>query len=142
MNDLIVVENYVDSQCVRHLHLMSNFFINRPTACSEQGVLKQEAGVWHYWATYPYCGVLDIACVGNEKKFRRLVVWSLDGYGSVREALGQAQAYFWTLFKFRPGYAFMRKLPAAAENAQDVDGMVLLEANWMLEKSVAVGGRQ
>ncbi len=142
MDEVIVVENYVDAHCIKHLHLMSNFFINRPTAGLEQGELRQEAGVWHYRATYPYRGVLDIACVGNEKKFRRLVVWSLAGCGSVREAFSQAHTCFWTLFKFRPGYAFMRRLPAAVENAQDVDGMVLLEANWMLEKCVAVGGRQ
>jgi len=156
MKDLIIVENYVDPQCIRHLHLMSNFFIALPPGSLERGVLKQETGVWHYRAEYPYRGVLDIACVGSEKKFRRLVVWSLtpplppphlgtngEGKYTIRNALSQAHTFFWSTFRFQPGYAFMRRLPAAAREAndQDVEGMVLLEATWMLEKCVAVGGK-
>ncbi len=60
MDDVIIVENYVDSQCIRHLHLMSNFFINRPAVSLERGELRQETGVWHYRAMYPYRGVLGI----------------------------------------------------------------------------------
>ena len=142
MKDLIVVENYVDCQCIRHLHLISNYFIDRPSASFERGVLKQEAGAWHYRAEYPYRGVLDVACIGGSKKFRRLVVWSLDGCGSVRNAIGYAFIYFWQTFKFQPGYVFLRRLPTGVENGQDVEGMVLLEAEWMLEKCVAVGGKQ
>ena len=142
MSDVMVIDNYVDAQCRRHLHLMSNYFIDRPSASAEGGVLKQEAGAWHYRAVYPYRGILDVACVENEKKFRRLVVWSLEGCKSVRDAISQAECYFWTTFKFRPGYVFMRRLPAAvdAASAPDVEGMILLEADWMLEKCVAVGG--
>lgn len=144
MSDIIVAENYVDAQCIRHLHLMSNFFIDRPSASAEAGVMKQEAGVWHYRAEFPYKGVLDIACVDGGQNFRRLVVWSLAGCESVRDAISQAHDYFWSLFRFRPGYVFMRRLPAAARETddQDVEGMILLEANWMLEKCVAVGGKQ
>ena len=140
LSDVMVIENYVDAQCRRHLHLMSNYFVDRPSASAEGGVLKNESGVWHYRAVYPYRGILDVACVENEKKFRRLVVWSLDGCGSVREAICEAECYFWATFKFRPGYVFMRWLPSAAENAQDLDGLVLLEADWMMERCVAVGG--
>ena len=142
MDDVIVVENRVDDQCIKHLHLMSNFFINRPTAPLEQGVLKQEAGVWHYRAEYPYRGVLDVQAACADGKFRRLVVWSLNGCGSVREAICQAEVYFWAAFRFRPAYVFMKKLPNGVENGLDVEGMILVEAEWMLERSVAVGGRQ
>ena len=119
---------------------MSNYFIDRPSASAEGGALKQEAGAWHYRAVYPYRGILDIACVNGGENFRRLVVWSLEGCGSVRAAISQAESYFWTTFKFRPGYVFIRRLPAAAEGIQDVEGMILLEADWMLERCVAVGG--
>lgn len=143
MNDVIVIENYVDSHCMRHLHLMSNFFIDRPSASQEGGTLKQEAGAWHYRAIYPYRGILDIACVENEKKFRRLVVWSLSGCESVRQAISQAESYFWATFRFRPGYVFMRRLPTAVDIGHAPEllgGMILLEADWMLERCVAVGG--
>lgn len=142
MDTLIVVENYVDSYCIKHLHLMSNFFIDRPTASAEGGVLKQEAGVWHYRACYPYRGVLDIACVSTPKKFRRLVVWSMEGCGSVREAIAQAASYFWAVFKFQPGYAFIRKMPRTVESGEWLDEIVLLESDWMLNRCVAVGGSQ
>jgi hypothetical protein len=142
VDEVIVVENYVDSQCIRHLHLMSNFFINRPSASLERGVLKQVAGVWHYCAEYPYRGVLDVkaACAGG--KFRRLVVWSLSGCGSVREAICQAEGHFWAMFRFRPAYVFIKRLPDEVENGLEFDGLVLLEAEWMLDRCVAVGGRQ
>src|SRR5512140_3312306 len=121
MDDVIVVENYVDPQCMRHLHLMSNFFINRPTAGLERGELRQEAGVWHYRATYPYRGILDVKAACIDGKFRRLVVWSLAGSGSVREALCQAEVYFWAMFRFRPAYGFLRRLPAGVEHGQDFE---------------------
>jgi len=105
-------------------------------------VLRQEAGVWHYRAEYPYRGILDVKAACIDGKFRRLMVWSLVGCGSVREALCQAEVHFWAMFCFRPAYAFMRRLPGGVENGQDFEGLILLEAEWMLEKCVAVGGRQ
>ncbi len=139
-NDVVVVENYVDHQCIRHLHLMSNTPIPNPSPKMGEGRL--EAGVWHYRAEYPYRGVLDVECVGNHKKFRRLVVHSLEGCGSVRDAIHAAFTFFWATFGFQPGYVFMKKLPNGVENGQDFEEMVLLEADWMLERCVAVGGRQ
>ncbi len=136
----IVVENYVDPHCHRHLHLMANSSDALPFV--EKGIITQEAGVWHLRAEYPYRGVLDVECVGNHKKFRRLVVHSLDGCGSVRDAIHAAFTFFWATFRFQPGYVFMKKLPSGVENGQDFEGMVLVEADWMLERCVAVGGRQ
>ena len=140
MDDFIVVEDCVDMQCVRHVHLMSNARL--PDLHPEHGLgnCAQESGVWHWRTEYPYRGVMDFHCEGW-KKFRRLVVWSLDGCGSVREAMSQAEVYFWTAFHFRPAYVFMRKLPGVVEHGQEVDELVLIEAEWMLERCVAVGGR-
>ena len=156
-SDVMVIENYVDAQCRRHLHLMSNYFVDRPSASAEGGVLKNESGVWHYRAVYPYRGILDVACVENDKKFRRLVVWSLtppptppqmrkstefgEGRWTVRQAISEAESYFWSMFRFRPGFVFMRRLPNGVDIGQDVDGMILFDADWMLDRCVAVGGR-
>ena len=146
MSDIIVVEDRVDMQCVRHVHLMSNAPL--PAASPQMapfgrnlgGEWVKDAGVWHWRAEYPYRGAMDFHCEGW-KKFRRLVVWSLDGCGSVREAMNQAEVYFWTAFHFRPAYVFMRGLPSVVEHGQEVDDLVVLEAEWMLERCVAVGGR-
>lgn len=66
---------------------------------------------------------------------------------SVRQALHEAAREFERSFGGRPMYGFIRKLPRGAEHGMEVplgDGigdLMLLEAEWMLERCVAVGGR-
>ncbi len=148
-NDVIVVENYVDSQCMRHVHLISNaeYGLDVLTCYgAKTGLASKECGAWHYRATYAYRGPLDIACVGNEKKFRRFVVWNLEGCASVKAAISDACMEFCKLFGGKPQYAFMAKLPKGAVSGQHlalgVCELDLFEAEWMLEKCVAVGGKQ
>jgi len=144
LSEIIVLENYVDEQCVRHVHLMSNAPIEEAVrlryANAEVGAMVREIGTYHFRAEFPYRGMLDIACVRSAKQFRRFVVWNLDGCGSVREAISQAETFYWTHFKHRPGYAFMRKLPNGTPDFWEENDLILLEAEWMLEKCVAVGG--
>lgn len=150
MGPLIELENYVDMQCMRHLHVMSNLEFDQ--ACLQKygignGLAVREAGVWHLRAVHPFRGPLEVCCEGW-KKSRRVVAWSLDGYVSVKLALFDAWKAYCKMFGGRPQYAFMRKLPNQVENGQAVpqgDGMssmALMEAEWMLEKCIAVGGRQ
>jgi len=139
MNDIIVVEDRVDDRCMRHVHLMSNARLPDMHPEFGLGSSVQEVGVWHWRTEIPYRGALDIHCEGWTK-FRRLVVWSLGDCGSVREAISQAYTYFFVMFNLRPGFVFVRKLPREAEICQLVEGMVLTEADWMLEHCVAVGG--
>ena len=148
MDEMIVLENRVDCQCVRHVHLMSNQepdeLVRLRYAPRGAGwIATREVGVWHCRVSYPYKGMLDVAAaVPAKKKFRRLVVWNLEGCGSVRNAIGEAFTYFWALFKFQPGYVFIKKLPTGVEHGQEFEGLILIEADWMLERCVAVGGMQ
>lgn len=139
--DVIVVEDYVDMQCMRHVHWMSNTPIPSPSPNWVEGSISQEMGVWHLRWEGPYRGVLDIETEGGVK-FRRFVVWSLDGCGSVREALKQAKAEYERLFGRGPQFGFMRSLPKGVEWFTEFDGLLLLDAEWMLERCVAVGGRR
>ena len=140
--ELILIEDRVDEKCVRHVHVMSNV----EPACGqipfpvERGCVTREAGVWHYRAEYPYRGALDVACVNSDKNFRRLVVWSLDGYPSVKAALKDAWSEFCRLFGGEPAFAFMRNLPRGVEPGTEIGTMMLFDAEWMLERCVAVGG--
>lgn len=160
--ELIVVEDRVDMQCMRHVHWMSN----SPTPLSSSTTTSphlpltginggsdvqwvQEAGAWHLRAVVPFRGVLDVHAEGWVK-MRRLVAWSLVDGGqwtvdggrlSVREGLREAWRLYVRLFGGEPRFAFMRRLPRGVENCVEVGGMVLLEAEWMLERCVAVGGR-
>ena len=143
MNDIVEVVNYVDGQCLRHLHLMSN--VEFDPACMQQysalnGVATQEAGVWHLRATHPFRGVIDIPAACKEGKVRRLVAWSLNGYASVKVALYDARKEYCRLFGGSPQFAFMRNLPRGVEPGIEIGTMMLFDAEWMLERCVAVGG--
>lgn len=144
--DVIVIDDYVDPQCIRHVHVMSNTPIDEAMqmrfAPAGVGVVKQEIGAYHFRAQYPYRGVLDIACIGNAKKFRRLVVWNMEGYKSVKMALHDAWKEYCRLFGGKPQYAFVYRLPVGIENGFEVGEMTLIQAEWMLEKCVAVGCKQ
>jgi len=140
-SDVIVVEDRVDMQCVRHVHLMSNIEL----ACTQmpfplaRGSVTREAGVWHYRAEYPYRGALDVGCINNGANFRRLVVWSLEGYDLVKPALNDAWEEYLRLFHGAAQYAFIKEIPAVIQNGHEVMGMTLIEAEWMLDRCVAVG---
>ena len=142
---IIELENYVDGQCARHIHLMSNFEFDdqvmRRYGIASGGIATHEAGVWHLRAVYPFRGVVDIHS-SQWVKLRRVVAWNLEGCASVREAIGQAAGEFERLFHSQPKFVFMNKLPKGVEMFQEVDGMMLLEAEWMIERCVAVGGKR
>lgn len=139
--NVIVVEDRVDMQCVRHVHLMSNTPIPSPSPQWGEGSVSHEMGVWHLRAVVPFRGALDIEAEGWVK-FRRFVVWSLEGCENVREALRQAKAEYERLFGGSPQFGFMRSLPRGVEWFTEFDGLLLLDAEWMLERAVAVGGRR
>lgn len=150
--DVIVVEDRLDGQCVRHVHLMSNTMI-ADDALGMYGVpqgddmergkweVGLEVGVWHYRAVYPYRGMIDIPAACKEGKVRRLVVWNLEGCLSVTVALYDAAHEYERLFGGRAEFGFMKKLPKAAEHGMELGDLILLEADWMLERCVAVGGK-
>lgn len=142
MDEIIEIVNQVDGQCMRHLHLMSNREFDRASMthyAAVNGVVTREAGVWHLRAIHPFRGVMDVNAEGWVK-MRRLVMWSLDGYPTVKVALHAAAAEFERVFHGRAMYGFVRRLPRGAEHGMDVEDLTLLEADWMLERAVAVGG--
>lgn len=144
MDEVIVIEDRVDMQCVRHVHLMSNGqdFALTPTPLPlGEGTSTREAGVWHWRWEGPFRGALDIETEGGVK-FRRFMAWSMEGCESVREALGLAAAEYERLFGGRPQFGFMKSLPRGVEPFTEFEGMLLLDAEWMLERCVAVGGRR
>lgn len=164
MSDVIEIENYIDGGCVRHLHLMSNEPIGEE-ALRSYGLVRDRAQVERgetagsHWlrAQGPCRAVWDVGAACAEGKFRRLVVWSFEGCGSMREAMGGAARDFRLIFGFAPKYAFVRRLPRGVENCTPLalralfrnsesanlgedSELMLLEAEWMMERCVAVGG--
>jgi hypothetical protein len=91
--------------------------------------------------TFPVRGVVEIPA-GRVGKVRRLAAWRMvesEGYrmSEIIEFLGQ---WYFTQTKRKPQYAFVKSLPKNVERFTEVDGLVLLDVNWCLEKTVMVGG--
>jgi hypothetical protein len=142
MEEVIVVEDRIDMQCMRHVHLMSNQEIEKDELQVygiPSGVGTREAGAWHLRCSYPYRGMIDIPAASKNGKFRRLVAWNLDGCPSVKVALHDAAMEFERLFGGRAEFGFVRKLPKGAEHGMEVGDLILLETEWMLDRCVAVG---
>src|SRR5574342_28770 len=69
---------------------------------------------------------------------RRLVAWRfMEGEGyRVSEVIGHLAEWFFVQTHHKPGYAFMRKLPKGVECGEEVEGVILMEAEWALERCV------
>lgn len=73
---------------------------------------------------------------------RRLVAWRfMEGEGyRVSEVIEHLARWFFVQTHRRPGFAFMKRLPKGVECGEEVEGVMLLEAEWALERCVMVGG--
>jgi hypothetical protein len=103
--------------------------------CTESGL-----GVFHGEARWPCRG--DMLDIKSEywPKSRRMVAWRILPDETLRDAVSFAVNQFGLIFRRSPKYAFVKNLPEGFENCMDVAGCILLEAEWMLNKTVCVGG--
>jgi hypothetical protein len=97
-------------------------------------------GIYTLELTWPVYGMWDVANYGP-KKFRRLMMVNMVYAARVSDCIEMARVEFFSRSHFAPGFAFVRDLPAGAENGMDVHGLVLCAAEWMPGQCVAVGGR-
>jgi len=92
--------------------------------------------------TFPMRGAVEVHCDGW-KKMRRLACWRLmkeDGF-SVSQVIEFLVNWYFVQTHRMPNYAFIRKLPKPAFSGQLLAGdVMLMEAEWALEKCVMVGG--
>ncbi len=89
--------------------------------------------------SWPLRGPVEIRCEGW-KSFRRMLGWKLIPGERVSEAMKDAVLEYFMRAHRLPNYAFMRRLPHAVENGIDVEGLILLEAEWALEGCLLIGG--
>ena len=141
MNGTIVIEDLIEQDAWRRRHLLGNSpFEVSPSAGAE---IQQwvEAGAHHLRIREPVRGAVDFYFEGLPIRFRRLVLWSLHGYTSIREAILDAAGEYERLFGGQPQFCYMKKLPRGVEIGQEVGSVLLFEAEWMPGRSVAVGFR-
>ena len=134
-----------------------------PGAAREFAVVKPwetaALSLFYGEVTYPVRGVVEIPVPtplslrdsppSSERasrfggRVRRLAAWRLmegEGY-RVSEIIEFLAEWYFVQTKRKPGYAFVRKMPRQVESGEwEVDGVMLFEAEWCLEKTVMVGG--
>ncbi len=145
MSDEIVIENRVDENGIWHMHIMSN---NPIGSCWKQLSIqalsvkdyKDELRLHHLELERRIQGPVDIQAEGWPKSRRFVMRPLLDG-DRMSQAIEMAAQEFSCLFHFWPGFAFTRKLPNGIETGIEVAGTMLFEAEWMIRRYVAVGGR-
>jgi len=140
-----VVEDVVSLlSCRRVVHLMSDEEMRLDDlavfGAPEQGVeaqVKQELGVFHLRGEWAFRGAVEVRgeCW---PRARRMVVWPIGGRVSA-EMQAAAMEYL-RVFRRWPGYAFIRQLPRGAEEGVEVDGVMLLSAEWAPPGCLVVGG--
>jgi hypothetical protein len=97
-------------------------------------------GLFSLEVTWPVYGPIMFAICGP-KKFRRLMVVNFIYEERVSDCIELARIMFFAGTHFAPKYAFLLDLPNGAEDCMDVHGCILLQAEWMPARCVAVGGR-
>ena len=143
MDELIELENSVSADGMRVLHLISNLEISLDDLKSydlpaDANVeIKKEVGAFHVRASYPIHGLLRMESDGWSTA-KNLVVSNYGLCESISMAIQKAADRYLELFGSVPHYAFIRRLPQGIENGKEVGDVILLEAEWMVRKCVAV----
>jgi hypothetical protein len=104
--------------------------------------------VFYGEVTFPVRGVVRFQVPGVTNRWRSFAAWRLmDGEGyRVSEIIEFLSEWYFAQTKRKPGYAFMRKLPAGVVSGFMCqvsgwdEGVELQQAEWCLEKCVLVGG--
>lgn len=147
LSELIVVEDRVDENCVRHVHLMANAPVGENwldlfgAPEGTRGRQTLETGAHHLRADWPHKGPLEIKAEAWPQA-KRTVAWSLAGCENAREAMRQAALAFTEFYSTWPEMAFLRNMPKGAEFGQAVDlgefELLVFEAQWAPGKCVVV----
>jgi hypothetical protein len=96
-------------------------------------------GLHYVEMEYPSMDFVDVHFEGMEQ-FRRLLVWMFLPGERVSKVVEFAANWYFQQTHHRPQFAFMKRLPQGAENGTEVDGCILIQAEWALDGCVMIGG--
>ncbi len=129
MDEIIEIENYVDAQGMRHMHLMSNDEITaddfeNPAWFIPDGVdirVSKEAGVHHLRATWrarqAFAGVMR----GSDRHERQMALWALDKGGHISVGVQEATVLFRKAFGRSPNFAAVRTYPREVDVFYEIE---------------------
>lgn len=136
MGEIIEIENYIDAQWVRHLHLMSNEEFDLTAALSQEGdgvlarygvpagvqvEVKKEAGVYHFRAEWEARGAFAGTMYGSDRRERQIVLWAMKPGERVSVSVQEAAVLFCRTFARNPKFAAVKVYPSGAELDCDID---------------------
>lgn len=96
-------------------------------------------GLFSLEITFPVYGPCDVFYHGP-KKFRRLMFVNFAYAARVSDCIELARAEYFARTHYAPGYAFVQSLPEG-KDGELIHDCVLLSAEWMPARCVAIGGR-
>jgi hypothetical protein len=145
MIELLVNEVLPDG--MRHVKVVSDQADPHPLPFPLEGGREIRVKKWtdellglHYLeATWACMEVVHVHLEG-QPKCRKLVVWKFLPGERVSEIITYVADWFFVQTHHRPEYAFMRSLPSGVESGTEVDGVMLMQADWALPGCVMVGG--
>lgn len=144
MNDIVELENRIDEQGMRVVHLMAN----RPLTATDligywppdwaKVETTREAGVHHLRAEWPYVHIIEV------RPGQQYVLRDIRKGERISEAVGAAVRDYLRTFGHGPQYAYLRRLPRSVPIGYAIRYLgweiFLLQADeWLPEGQVAVG---
>jgi hypothetical protein len=128
MNEIIEVENYVDAQGVRRLHLMCNAEIRvddlEPPYLLPDGVnaeVKREAGAWHLRAEWRAREAFAGTMRGSDRREWQVVLWALEKGDRIGAATQEATVLFRRAFGRHPQFAAVRRFPQGVDDLAEIE---------------------
>lgn len=122
VDEVIEIENYIDAQCVRHVHYMSNdenFEVVRLPAHVTPAITR-EAGAYHLRASWAAREAFAGTLRGDDRRERQVVLWALDGERA-SVCIRAAADEFWKVFCRRPDFAAVNQYPESMGMDVDVE---------------------
>jgi len=151
-----LVENKVSADGMGFVKVVSDQAVREAWMRSLVPGAAREFAVVHCYATaalslfygevtYPVREVIEMRGACGEGRVRRFAVWRMmesEGY-RMSEIIEFLAEWYFVQTKRRAGYAFVKKLSVNSDQLsvfEDEVGVLVLEAEWCLEKCVMVGG--
>lgn len=151
MDEIIEVENYVDANGIRFLHLMSNEDIDvddfeNPAWLIPDGVdvnCSKEAGAYHLRATWrarqSFFGMMR----GSDRHEKQMALWALESGDRISVGVHEATVLFRKAFGRNPNFAAVRTYPRDLDVFCEIDigggrSVSLLESADVPDKFVMV----
>jgi hypothetical protein len=146
----IVLEDSLDRQGIHRLHVMSSNPIRAfwrdwvPEHASARREWQDELHLYHLQATWQAQEVVRWTFQTQPVLMQReVVLWAIEAGQKISQAMVAAAECYALHLGRDPQYAFIRRMPAVAEEVE-VKGVMLVEAEWMPENFILLdcGGAQ